>query len=471
MLWQKFLNQGPFVHTLISFSIHIFLILFCEIQDRYLDVKYTDIDYIVFTDGARFLLNGSTPFDRPTYRYTPILALLMTPNLLWFEQFGKLLFTIFDIIGGILIYNIMDRRYSRHYLLWLYNPFTLIISTRGSAESLICTLVLLVIFCFNKKHHLLAGLCFGFVIHFKIYPIIYTLTFYLALSERNSSLFRSLLPNSSKIMFIISTLIGLIIPTYLSYLSCGTIYLNEAWLYHFYRQDFQHNFSPYFYLFQLFDDISIQKIIGLMAFVPQMLLATIIVPIYYNQRTTKSTTTLKSNICMALFLQTYLFVTLNKVITAQYFEWYLCLLPFIVPFVKITWNKWLAIIIIWSFAILQWLLFAYLYEFRQWNILNWLCVASIIFVLLNLFIIIFLHSNFNALDTKKLKAAGICTIKGINMHMKKKLIQIKGLSEAKVDKIKEAAAKICNEFTFMTASEYREKRKMVFKVSTGCQEF
>lgn len=57
------------------------------------------------------------------------------------------------------------------------------------------------------------------------------------------------------------------------------------------------------------------------------------------------------------------------------------------------------------------------------------------------------------------------------MHMKKKLIQIKGLSEAKVDKIKEAAAKICNEFTFMTATQFREKRKMVFKVSTGCQEF
>ncbi|KAH7646334.1 meiotic recombination protein DMC1/LIM15 homolog [Dermatophagoides farinae] len=79
--------------------------------------------------------------------------------------------------------------------------------------------------------------------------------------------------------------------------------------------------------------------------------------------------------------------------------------------------------------------------------------------------------GISAIDTKKLKAAGICTIKGINMHMKKKLIQIKGLSEAKVDKIKEAAAKICNDLTFMTASQFREKRKMVFKVSTGCEEF
>ena len=393
MLWKYFLNLGPFAHSLISFFIHVFLILFCEIQDKFLDVKYTDIDYVVFTDGARFLLNGSTPFDRPTYRYTPILALFMTPNLLWFSQFGKLLLSIFDIIGGILIYNIMDKRYSRYYLLWLYNPLTLIISTRGSAESLICTLVLLVIFCFNKKQYKLAGLCFGFVIHFKIYPIIYAPTFYLALSERNSSLFGSLIPNSSKIIFIISTLTGLIIPTYFSYLLCGSIYLEEAWLYHFYRQDFQHNFSPYFYLFQLFDNVSTQKIIGLMAFVPQMLLVTIIIPIYYNQRATKSIT-FKSNLCIALFLQTYLFVTLNKVITAQYFEWYMCLLPFIVPFFKITWKKWLVIIVLWSYAILNWLLFAYLYEFRKWDILGWLCSASIIFVLINLYIIIFLHSNF-----------------------------------------------------------------------------
>lgn len=72
------------------------------------------------------------------------------------------------------------------------------------------------------------------------------------------------------------------------------------------------------------------------------------------------------------------------------------------------------------------------------------------------------------------------------MSMKKKLIQIKvineimiiifkinlkGLSEAKVDKIKEAAAKICNEFKILTANQVNDKRKMVFKISTGSQEF
>ncbi|XP_073448025.1 meiotic recombination protein DMC1/LIM15 homolog [Aquarana catesbeiana] len=80
-----------------------------------------------------------------------------------------------------------------------------------------------------------------------------------------------------------------------------------------------------------------------------------------------------------------------------------------------------------------------------------------------------LHRTHNVADIKKLKSVGICTVKGIQMTTKKALCNIKGLSEAKVEKIKEAANKLI-EPGFLTAFDYSLKRKMVFHISTGSQE-
>lgn len=77
--------------------------------------------------------------------------------------------------------------------------------------------------------------------------------------------------------------------------------------------------------------------------------------------------------------------------------------------------------------------------------------------------------GINVADIKKLKGAGICTIKGIQMSTKKKLCNIKGFSDAKVDKIKEACLKVVT-LGFMTALEVSDRRKLVFKISTGSVE-
>nr|CDQ00143.1 Bm10860, isoform b [Brugia malayi] len=50
--------------------------------------------------------------------------------------------------------------------------------------------------------------------------------------------------------------------------------------------------------------------------------------------------------------------------------------------------------------------------------------------------------GINVADIKKLLGVGICTIKGIMMTTRKRLCDVKGLSEAKVDKIKEVACKL-----------------------------
>ncbi|PPR97905.1 hypothetical protein GOBAR_AA22779 [Gossypium barbadense] len=64
-------------------------------------------------------------------------------------------------------------------------------------------------------------------------------------------------------------------------------------------------------------------------------------------------------------------------------------------------------------------------------------------------------AGINAGDVKKLQDAGIYTCNGLMMHTKKNLTGIKGLSEAKVDKICEAAEKIV--------------RKSVIRITTGSQ--
>lgn len=74
--------------------------------------------------------------------------------------------------------------------------------------------------------------------------------------------------------------------------------------------------------------------------------------------------------------------------------------------------------------------------------------------------------GINAADVKKLKDAGIYTVKGLLMMTKKKLGDIKGIAEAKVDKLKEAANKIMGS-TFMTAKTVEQVRKRCYKIQTG----
>ncbi|CAO3691462.1 unnamed protein product [Umbelopsis ramanniana] len=77
--------------------------------------------------------------------------------------------------------------------------------------------------------------------------------------------------------------------------------------------------------------------------------------------------------------------------------------------------------------------------------------------------------GINVADINKLKSAGICTVRGIHMATKRNLCKIKGLSENKVDKIKEAASKIST-CSFITAMDVFHARKKVFKISTGSKQ-
>uniref|UniRef100_A0A0G4GKD0 RecA family profile 1 domain-containing protein n=1 Tax=Chromera velia CCMP2878 TaxID=1169474 RepID=A0A0G4GKD0_9ALVE len=58
---------------------------------------------------------------------------------------------------------------------------------------------------------------------------------------------------------------------------------------------------------------------------------------------------------------------------------------------------------------------------------------------------------------------------GVIQTMKKELCNVRGLSEAKVEKIVEAAQKIENSNLFMTGTQALNKRKNVIKISSGSQ--
>nr|P37384.1 RecName: Full=Meiotic recombination protein DMC1 homolog [Lilium longiflorum]BAA04845.1 RAD51-like protein [Lilium longiflorum] len=79
-----------------------------------------------------------------------------------------------------------------------------------------------------------------------------------------------------------------------------------------------------------------------------------------------------------------------------------------------------------------------------------------------------ISQGINAGDVKKLQDAGIYTCNGLMMHTKKNLTGIKGLSEAKVDKICEAAEKLVN-VGYITGSDVLLKRKSVIRITTGSQ--
>jgi meiotic recombination protein DMC1 len=74
--------------------------------------------------------------------------------------------------------------------------------------------------------------------------------------------------------------------------------------------------------------------------------------------------------------------------------------------------------------------------------------------------------NINAADINKLKAAGICTVKGLLMVTRKELLNIKGITDVKVDKMIEAAQKIeC--LGFYKATSIMNKRENIRRITTG----
>ncbi|KAF2309092.1 hypothetical protein GH714_000428 [Hevea brasiliensis] len=154
-----------------------------------MEVRYTDVDYLVFSDAASLMASGESPYKRSTYRYSPLLAFLLIPNSIIHRSWGKFLFSALDLLVGLFIHNILKRRkvpedlclYS--VMVWLLNPFTFTIGTRGNCEPIVCAMILWTIICLMDGNVVQAAVWYGLVVHFRIYPIIYALPIVLVLDQ------------------------------------------------------------------------------------------------------------------------------------------------------------------------------------------------------------------------------------------------------------------------------------------------
>lgn len=386
----KVFPVSPTQLLILATVIRIAFLFFGKYQDTHMEVKYTDIDYVVFTDASRYVWHGDSPYMRETYRYTPLLSWLLLPTNIWYD-FGKAVFVVCDLITGVVLLKLLKlAKVQRNRKLifssiWLLNPMVITISTRGSSESVLTVFVMLFIYFLLKRDVSTSAVFCGIAVHFKIYPIIYVPTALLFLTPSVSAkqLLRkpSLLINEATARFALSSTITFFILGGLMYKIYGQNFIDHSYLYHLVRTDHRHNFSVYnislFFSSALPQGLDFTKL----AFLPQLLISGILIPFVLT----------KKSLCDTMFIQTFAFVTFNKVMTSQYFIWFLIFLPlYLRNSSLISTHKWKGITCLLSWIITQalWLLFAYKLEFLgEPTFFPQLLGSSIAFFMSNVYIL------------------------------------------------------------------------------------
>jgi len=166
----------------------------------------------------------------------------------------------------------------------------------------------------------------------------------------------------------------------ISYAWCGMPYVHESLLHHITRADAKHNFSPYFYCLYLAPPHTLlRRTLAIVAFVPQVLLLGLL-SFFFGR-----------DLPFCVFLQTLCFVSFNKVCTAQYFVWYLALLPLVLPssslFFRPQVQAAIGCVTAWVGAIVLWLGWAHQLEFRGHQCFVYVWLSSLFFLAANVAVV------------------------------------------------------------------------------------
>lgn len=331
MALSGFFSSPLLVFTTASL-LRVAFLLYGLWQDLNTPIKYTDIDYFVFTDAARFISQGQSPYARDTYRYTPLLAWMLYPTTwpgtFWFNS-GKLLFAIGDVVAGWMMYRILresramgKERALRYASIWLLNPMVATISTRGSSEGLLGVFVTALLWAVLKRRTVVAGMLLGFAVHFKIYPFIYaaSIVWWLdspqvgrdAVRKTEASVIDQMRAfiTPQRITLAVTSIVTFAFLNAAMYHMYGMPFLEHSYFYHLTRIDHRHNFSPYNTLLYLNSSpggtgstFELERL----AFLPQLLLSALLIPLALAKKDLPST----------MLAQTFAFVAFNKVCTSQ----------------------------------------------------------------------------------------------------------------------------------------------------------
>ncbi|KAK0419537.1 hypothetical protein QR680_014197 [Steinernema hermaphroditum] len=387
----------------VALAARLILVFYGNIHDYFFNVGFTDVDYHVVSDAGRLVVQGKSPFERATYRYTPILSWMMVPNVLFYDC-GKIIFSLFDILVGWLGYEIAfqagtsgDEAYSSRctaaLALWLFFPVTAVVSTRGNADVVICAAVMLSLYLLERKRIVASALVYGcLAVQFKIYPIIYLPSIFLSLAEWPQPPSKAswkayavaLVSNWRGYLYTFVALASCSSLVAVFYFIYGWTYLDESLLYHFKRVDIRHNFSPYHLLFYLSygGDATFLRLIGTLAFLPQCLLVVAFAFRFYH------------DLPFCWFISTVAFVAFNKVCTSQYFIWYLCFIPVIHRSLKISGGDCAKLLSVWLASQGLWLLAAYALEFQGYNSFIFMWLSSLLMLGSNVYILRFTIQHY-----------------------------------------------------------------------------
>lgn len=394
-----------------ALCLRIVLLVYGRWQDANMDVKFTDVDYHVFDDAAQFAATdlGTSPYLRATYRYTPLLAWILRGNV-HFKNFGKCLFITADFLTAVCVQRQLQMRGATTdgvfwaLAMWLLNPITCAISCRGNAESIMALFVNGVLYALMSKWTGTAGVVFGVAVHFKIYPVVYALAIFLFLGNgydgdagrlnaekvvkflMNGKLWQltRTVVTGERLRFFVAAAFSFFCLNALMYALYGFEFLEHSYLYHVRRRDIRHNFSVFFYMIYLGTGGGWQSLV---CFVLQASI-TVALSMRYSD-----------DLPFAFFVLTTAFVAFNKIATSQYFIWYLSLVPVLVPaFTSSSVSIWsvLQVTVSWFIGQAVWLYKAYQLEFLAHNQFFELWMASLLFFVINVYILVWFMDNYRS---------------------------------------------------------------------------